>query len=112
MKTKSEIFLIDSEIPWKEVGGGLSRQMMGYNNQLMLLKVKFEKGGIGYVHQHAHTQSTYVESGLFEVSINGEKKILKPGDGFFVESNAPHGAICLEEGLLIDTFSPMREDFL
>jgi quercetin dioxygenase-like cupin family protein len=44
--------------------------------------------------------------------INGEKKILEAGDGFYIEPDVPHGAVCLEEGILIDTFSPMRQDFL
>jgi quercetin dioxygenase-like cupin family protein len=53
-----------------------------------------------------------VVSGKFEVMINGEKKILEAGDGFYIEPDVPHGAVCLEEGILIDTFSPMRQDFL
>ncbi|MDD2798591.1 MAG: cupin domain-containing protein [Bacteroidales bacterium] len=112
MKTYSENFLMGEELPWEDVGGGLSRQLMGYDGQLMLLKVKFEKGGIGYVHEHFHSQTSYVISGVFEATINGVKKILKAGDGFYVEPNAPHGAVCLEEGILIDVFSPARQDFL
>ena len=79
---------------------------------MMLVKVKFEKGAIGTLHQHIHTQSTYVVSGLFEITIEGEKKVLKPGDGFFVDPNLWHGAIAIEAGVLIDVFNPMRADFL
>lgn len=78
----------------------------------MLVKVRFEKGAIGYVHEHYHSQSTYVVSGKFEVMINGEKKVLEGGDGFYIEPDAPHGAVCLESGILIDVFSPVRADFL
>lgn len=112
MKTTSENFLMGAEQTIVAVDGGLERKLMGYNEDLMLLEIKFQKGSIGYVHQHKHSQSSYVVSGVFEVIINGEKKILKAGDGFFVEPNVPHGATCLEEGILIDSFSPMREDFL
>ena len=34
------------------------------------------------------------------------------GDGYYVAPNLPHGCVCLEAGVLIDTFTPMREDFL
>ena len=78
----------------------------------MLERVAFEAGGIGTVLQLVHTQITHVESGVFEIEIAGEKKILKAGDAFFIPSNVWHGAVCLEEGVLIDTFSPMREDFI
>jgi quercetin dioxygenase-like cupin family protein len=112
MNTKSTNFIISSDFPWEDAGGGLSRQMMGYDGQLMLVQVKFEKGGIGTIHRHFHSQSSFVVSGVFEVSIDGEKKILKAGDGFYLEPDILHGAVCLEEGILIDTFSPMRLDFL
>jgi len=46
------------------------------------------------------------------VEINGEKKILKGGDGFYIPPNVLHGAVCMEAGVLIDVFSPMREDFV
>lgn len=112
MKTRSANFNVSSELPWEVVGEGLQRQIMGYDGQLMLVKVKFDKGAIGYVHEHFHSQTTYVVSGKFEVMINGEKKILEGGDGFYIEPDAPHGAVCLESGILIDVFSPMRAEFL
>lgn len=109
---KSEKYFTDSQLPWKELGGGLSRQILGYDKQIMLVKVKFIKGAVGAVHQHVHSQSSFVASGSFEVEINGEKRILKSGDGFYVEPNTLHGVVCLEEGVLVDAFSPVREDFL
>ncbi len=57
-------------------------------------------------------QTTYVASGCFEVTIGTEKKVLKAGDGYYVAPNMPHGCVCLEAGVLIDTFTPMREDFI
>ena len=112
MITKSAKFIVSSDLPWEDVGGGLSRQIMGYDGQLMMVKVKFGKGSIGVLHEHFNSQSSFVVSGIFEVSIGGEKKILKAGDGFYLEPDILHGAVCLEEGILIDTFSPMRLDFL
>jgi quercetin dioxygenase-like cupin family protein len=112
MKTKSTNFLFENELVWEKTGEGVERQIMGYDGQLMLVKVKFEKGSVGYVHEHFHSQSTYVVSGKFEVTVGDEKKILSAGDGFYMEPDIPHGAVCLEAGILIDTFSPMRLDFL
>lgn len=112
MKTRSANFLLESELKWENPGPGITRQIMGYDGQLMLVKVLFEKGAIGTAHEHYHSQSTYVVSGKFEVHINGEKRILAAGDGFYIEPDALHGAECLEAGILIDVFSPMRADFL
>lgn len=112
MKTKSDTFQIASDIQWEYAGEGIVRQIMAYDENLMMVKVKFEQGAVGTLHQHPHTQGTYVASGCFEVSIGDEKKVLKAGDGYYVAPNLPHGCVCLEAGVLIDTFTPMREDFL
>jgi len=78
----------------------------------MLVKAKFEKGGVGALHQHPHSQATYVDSGVFEMTIGDEKRIIRKGDGYYVPPGIVHGCVCLEAGMLIDVFSPHREDFL
>ena len=112
MDQKGKQSINDSDIPWEELGGGLKRKIMSYDDNLMMVKVAFETGGIGTVHQHHHTQISHVESGVFEIEIAGEKKILKAGDAFFIPTNVWHGAVCMEAGVLIDVFSPVREDFI
>jgi quercetin dioxygenase-like cupin family protein len=112
MKTRSKTFQIASEIPWEPAGEGVRRQVMAYDGQLMLVKVEFQKGAIGSIHAHYHSQASYVAAGVFELTIGDEKLILKPGDGYYVEPDVLHGCVCLEAGVLIDTFSPVRADFL
>ena len=112
MKTRSKTFLVEGEMPWEELGGGVRRQIMGYDGQVMAVKVEFEKGAVGTPHVHYHSQTSYVVSGSFEITINGESRILSAGDGFYVEPDAMHGAKCIEPGILLDVFSPMRADFL
>lgn len=112
MKTRSTNYLIESEMIWEKADEGIQRQIMGYDGQLMLVKVKFEQGAIGTTHEHFHSQSTYVVSGLFDFHVDGEHKIVRAGDGIYMGPDALHGCTCLEAGVLIDTFSPMRADFL
>ncbi|MBQ4821008.1 cupin domain-containing protein [Aquimarina sp. MMG016] len=108
----SKEFIKGDEIQWETVGEGVKRQIMGYDDKLMLVNVEFDKGGIGVMHKHYHSQVTYVVSGEFKVTIGDETKILKGGDSFYIPPNVMHGAVCLESGFLIDTFSPIREDFM
>lgn len=112
MKTCSERYQLESELQWENPGPGIHRQIMGYDGQLMIVKVRFDKGAVGTQHEHFHSQATYVASGKFELTIGGQKKILSAGDGYYVAPDEMHGCVCLEEGILIDTFSPHREDFL
>jgi quercetin dioxygenase-like cupin family protein len=102
----------DSDLPWEIVDDKIQRKIMSYNNELMLVKVAFKQGGIGTTHKHPHLQISYVASGTFEVTIGKESKILKEGDVYFVPSDVLHGAVCLEAGVLIDVFNPMRADFV
>lgn len=112
MERFSQKFIMTKEIEWEKLGGGVSRKFLGYDNQIMMVQVKFEKGALGAPHQHFHTQATYCVSGKFEFEIDGVKQIVSAGDGVYIQPNLLHSAVCLEEGMLIDTFSPVREDFL
>ncbi|MBR8537221.1 cupin domain-containing protein [Carboxylicivirga sediminis] len=112
MKRFSEKFILTQKMEWEDLGGGVSRKFLGWDNQIMMVQVKFEKGAEGTPHDHFHTQATYVASGKFEFTIDGDKQIVEAGDGVYIEPNLVHGALCLEPGILIDVFSPVREDFL
>jgi quercetin dioxygenase-like cupin family protein len=107
----AKVFIDNADIPWQQMDASVRRKIMSFDDRLMLVKVEFLAGGVGALHQHPHTQITHIESGVFEVEIGEEKKVLKAGDCFYVPPNAIHGAVCLEAGVLIDVFSPMREDF-
>ncbi|UJF28973.1 cupin domain-containing protein [Kaistella sp. 97-N-M2] len=106
------MFLEQSDYNWEKIDENLDRAVAGYDDSLMLTIVRFKKGGIGKLHQHIHSQVAYIASGSFEVQIEDEKKILKKGDSFFLKTNLMHGVVCLEDGVLIESFSPMREDFV
>lgn len=104
-------FLFGDEVPVKDMGDGVKRQILGHNDDIMLVKNSFETGAEGYQHRHYHSQIAYVESGVFDVTIDGITKRQKAGDCFFVPPNVMHGAVCIEAGVLLDMFSPIREDF-
>ena len=112
MKTCSETNQFEKDLKWENHAPGVNRQIMAYDGQLMMVKVKFDKGAIGSMHEHYHSQATYVVSGKFELTIGDKKEILSAGDGYYVAPDELHGCVCLEAGILIDTFSPVRADFL
>ena len=110
--SQSDIFTSAEEAKIEDIGGGLKRQMLGYNHELMAVKIWFEKGAIGYNHAHRHSQVTYVVEGEFHFNIDGVTTIMKAGDSCLMQPWADHGATSPTGGILIDTFSPPREDFL
>ena len=97
---------------WEAIAPGVRRKLLGYDENLMMVVVRFDKGAVGALHDHPHRQATYVAEGEFEITISGEKQTLRSGDGFFVPPGARHAAIALTAGILVDVFAPAREDFL
>jgi len=110
--TNTTVFFENDKMEWEVVDKKIQRQIVGFDDKIMMVNVHFDKDGIGVMHNHPHTQVTYIAEGKFEVTIGNETKIIKKGDSFFVPSNVMHGVVCVEKGMLVDVFSPMREDFL
>ncbi len=38
-KHQSELFVHSQEVPWEDLGGGIRRQILGYDAHLMLVRV-------------------------------------------------------------------------
>ncbi|SEP64186.1 cupin domain-containing protein [Basfia succiniciproducens] len=106
------MFVYNREIPLDDLGDGVQRKILAYSENIMSVEVHFEKGAIGSLHSHPHEQLTYVLSGSFEFTIGDETKIVNAGDVLYKQPNVMHGCVCLEKGVLLDTFTPMRKDFI
>jgi quercetin dioxygenase-like cupin family protein len=109
---QSNLFIESEPLAWKTVGEGVQRKILGFDPELMMVRVTFTKGSVGPVHKHPHRQVTFVEGGSFEVQIGREKKVLKTGDCFFIPPDVDHGVVALEDSRLVDVFTPGRADFL
>ena len=77
-----------------------------------MARVEFDEAAVGEVHSHPHSQVSYVIRGQFDYFIDCDETRIGPAHSFYVEPNLDHGAVCREAGVLIDVFSPAREDFL
>ena len=112
IENKNKSLIHADRIEWQFVGDGVERKVLGFDEQVMMVCVRFKKGAVGALHHHPQRQISYVESGVFEVTIDGKKEILKKSDCYFVAPNLIHGVVALEDGELVDVFTPYREDFL
>lgn len=93
-------------------GEGVVKRVLAYSDDVMVVENTFSKGAVGKLHHHPHTQITYIKSGAFEFTIDGEKHIVREGDTLLKTDGVEHGCVCLEPGQLIDVFAPYREDFV
>lgn len=95
-----------------DAGGGLTRKVAAYNDNVMCVEVHFETGTVAALHSHRHEQITYVISGRFEFTVGDRTYVVSAGDSLYKQPHIVHGATCLEAGTLLDIFTPHREDFL
>ena len=91
---------------------GLTRRVLAYNDKLFLAEHQMVKGWAGAMHGHPHDQVVYVVRGHLKVSSQGNTFDLHTGDTFVVRGGVEHGASALEDSLVVDVFTPCREDYI
>lgn len=106
------MFVYRSETQQEDLGNGVTRRILAHAGTMMAVEVTFEQGAVGPLHHHSHEQLTYVLSGRFTFTIDGESRQVSAGDTLYKAPNVVHGCVCLEAGTLLDTFTPQRDDFL
>ena len=111
-KHENTVWVPHAETLPEPAGPGVTRRVLAYNKGLMCVENTFEKGAVGALHSHPHTQITYIVSGRYRFTIGDETREVGPGDTLLKQNGVMHGCVCLEGGVMLDFFTPMREDFV
>ncbi|MDD7264984.1 MAG: cupin domain-containing protein [Subdoligranulum sp.] len=90
----------------------VTRRVLAYTDGLMCVENPFEKGAVGALHHHPHTQITYVVSSAVEFTVDGVTRTVHKGDTILKEDGVERGCVCTEASIPLDIFTPMREDFV
>ncbi|AGB82839.1 cupin domain-containing protein [Serratia sp. FGI94] len=106
------MFVFKQDTQLETLGDGVSRRILAHGGGMMAVEVHFLTGAVGPLHSHPHEQLTYVLSGRFAFTIGDETHQVSAGDTLYKRPHVVHGCVCLEAGVLLDTFTPQREDFL
>ena len=91
---------------------GLTRLVGAYNQKLFLAEHRMEKGWVGTAHSHPHDQMAYIVSGHLRVRAGNETFEARQGDSFVIRGGVEHQAWALEPSVVIDVFTPCREDYI
>ena len=99
-------------IPVQHLAEGIERQMI-WGERLMVCRLRLAPHTVTAVHSHPHDQITLVERGRVDFVVEGQRRTAQAGDVLVFPPNIQHGATMLdEEVVLVDIFSPLRQDFL
>lgn len=91
---------------------GLIRRTLGYTADAMLVEFRAEAGVDLPLHSHPHQQVGYVVSGELHLTIAETAYICHPGDSYAIPGGVPHRAHFPIASIVIDGFTPRREDYL
>jgi quercetin dioxygenase-like cupin family protein len=102
----------NAESQTRAIEPGLSRKVLAYNDKLFLAEHRMDKGWTGLMHSHPHEQVVYVAKGSIRVTCQNNVFDLCEGDTFLVRGGVEHGAAALEDSIVVDVFTPCREDYV
>jgi quercetin dioxygenase-like cupin family protein len=101
-------------MPWERVNDAIARRLVT-GERIMLAQVRLEKGAVVPSHRHVHEQMACILEGALQFRIGEdreEERTLRAGEVLHLPSNVLHEATVLETALVLDVFSPPREDWL
>lgn len=105
------VFGVRATTPAVEIFPGVYRRTIVWGERAMVCEVTLPKGTVVPPHSHVHEQCGYLVSGRLEFTVGGQARIVEPGGGWAVPSNAVHAVVALENAIAIDVFSPVREEY-
>ncbi len=92
---------------------GTERRVLSYGGNLMLVEFRFAAGVASVAHSHPHEQVGYVVSGEIDFIEEGKPaKRLGANSSYYVSPNVRHHIVTYAPTVLVDCFTPLREDFL
>jgi quercetin dioxygenase-like cupin family protein len=91
---------------------GVSFKTTAWGKNTSMGEFKLKKGSIIPNHQHPHEQTGYLISGSMKFFIDKQKFNAEPGDSWNIPGNVEHGVEVLEDTVVIEVFSPVREEYL
>jgi len=106
------MFYKKDDRPYRTALDGVSFKSLAHGQKTHLTEFKLEKGSRIPVHSHPHEQTGYLVSGKMTFIIAGKTFDVESGCAWNISGHVEHGVEVLEDCLVIEVFSPAREDYL
>jgi len=91
---------------------GIEHKTLGHGEKTLMAEFRLAKGSIVPLHGHPHEQTGYLVSGQVKFSVGSKEIVCNPGDSWCIPGDEEHGAEALQDSVLVEVFSPVREDYL
>lgn len=92
--------------------GGVEFSTLAVGEKGMVTIMYYKKGSVVPEHSHSQEQLGFVVSGKLKVKIGDETGTIEKYDSYAVHGNVIHSLRAFEDSVVIDTFAPVREEYL
>jgi quercetin dioxygenase-like cupin family protein len=82
-----------------------------FSENMTIARLDLRKGAAVPEHHHVNEQISIVETGALKFFINGGEQIVRGGEILTIPPNVPHAVEVLEDSVVLDVFSPARDDW-
>ncbi|MBN1959198.1 MAG: cupin domain-containing protein [Desulfuromonadales bacterium] len=106
------MFKTGSESGYKQPLGKIAMKTLVYGDNTLMVEFRLQNRAMLPSHSHPHEQTGYLISGKLEVTIDEQTFLAVPGDSWCIKGGAKHSAAALTDSVVIEVFSPVREDYL
>jgi quercetin dioxygenase-like cupin family protein len=101
-----------NESPWIDIAPGIRRRTITHGASMYQMIAKLDAGSRMPEHKHPQEQVVHILEGKMRLIVAGEPHELRGGESFYLATNVPHGVETIEDTMVLDTFSPPRDDYL
>ncbi len=91
---------------------GIQVKNLVQGDKTMLLKFKLKAGSVIPRHAHPHEQTGYLLAGELQFTVAGDVMKVTAGDSWCIAGGLEHKAVALKDCIVLELFSPLREDLL
>ena len=106
------MFYSPDERDYLEALEGIHRKTLVHGERTLLTEFRIDRGAVIPIHHHPHEQTGYLVTGRVAFTIDGQRFEAVPGSSWCIASDVEHGAEALEDCLMVEVFSPVREEYL
>jgi len=106
------MFYRKDDTGYRQVADGVHLKTLAHGEKTLLCEFRIQKGGRVPEHSHPHEQTGYLVSGRLKFIVGDETFEADPGDSWCLHGDVVHAAEVLEDSVMVEVFSPVREDYL
>lgn len=101
-----------SEDGYRQIADGIEMKTQVHGERTLMAEFRLAAGSELPPHSHPHEQTGYALSGRARFTIAGEVATVGPGDSWCIPGGVEHSVAVLEDSVVVEVFSPVREEYL